>query len=148
MDQFSYRRHRFPASIIQQAVWLYLRFTLSYRGVEDLLAERRLDISYETVRRWVLKFGPLIACKLRQRRPRLSFGREPRTSRLRPGPGLVQPVFSTPSRLCRPDLFGHHLAARRHAKSALLYGNRRAGRLFFGMRIRPHSSIISMSMNL
>jgi transposase-like protein len=55
MAQLSYRRHRFPASIIQHAIWLYLRFTLSYRDVEDLLAERGLDISYETVRRWVLK---------------------------------------------------------------------------------------------
>jgi len=72
MAQLSYRRHRFPPSIIQQAVWLYLRFTLSYRDVEDLLAERGLDISYETVRRWVLKFNPLIARKLRQRRPRPS----------------------------------------------------------------------------
>jgi putative transposase len=72
MAQLSYRRHRFPPSIIQQAVWLYLRFTLSYRDVEDLLAERGLDISYETVRRWVLKFGPLIARKLRQRLPRPS----------------------------------------------------------------------------
>src|ERR1700704_7091673 len=52
--------------------WLYLRFTLSYRDVEDLLAERGLDISYETVRRWVLKFGPMIARKLRQRRGRPS----------------------------------------------------------------------------
>jgi transposase-like protein len=56
MAQLSYRRHRFPASIIQHAIWLYLRFTLSHRDVEDLLAERGLDISYETVRRWVLKF--------------------------------------------------------------------------------------------
>ena len=72
MAHLSYRRHRFPPSIIQQAVWLYLRFTLSYRDVEDLLAERGLDISYETARRWVLKFGPLIARKLRQRRPRPS----------------------------------------------------------------------------
>jgi hypothetical protein len=72
MAQLSYQRHRFPPSIIQQAVWLYLRFTLSYRDVEDLLAERGLDISYETVRRWVLKIGPLIARKLRQRRPRPS----------------------------------------------------------------------------
>jgi putative transposase len=54
----SYRRHRFPAGIIQHAIWLYLRFTLSYRDVEELLAERGLDVSYETVRRWVLKFGP------------------------------------------------------------------------------------------
>jgi transposase-like protein len=47
-----------------------MRFTLSYRDVEDLLAERGLDISYETVRRWVLKFGPLFARELRRRRPR------------------------------------------------------------------------------
>jgi transposase-like protein len=68
----SIRRHRFPAEIIQHAIWLYLRFTLSYRDVEELLAARGLDVSYETVRRWVLKFGPLIARKLRQDRPRLS----------------------------------------------------------------------------
>jgi putative transposase len=61
MTVISYRRHRFPPSFIQHAIWLYLRFTLSYRDVEDLLAERGLDISYETVRRWVLKFAPLIA---------------------------------------------------------------------------------------
>jgi putative transposase len=59
MAALSYRRHRFPPGIIQHAIWLYLRFTLSYRDVEDLLAERGLDISYETVRRWVLKFGPI-----------------------------------------------------------------------------------------
>src|ERR1700746_327384 len=72
MAQLSYRRHRFPAEIIQHAIWLYLRFTLSYRDVEELLAERGLDVSYETVRRWVMKFGPLIARKLRQGRPRPS----------------------------------------------------------------------------
>jgi len=49
MMELSYRRHRFPPVVIQHAVWLYLRFTLSYRDVEDLLAERGLDISYETV---------------------------------------------------------------------------------------------------
>src|SRR3954466_538339 len=70
MDQLSYRRHRFPPPIIQHAIWLYLRFTLSYRDVEELLAQRGLEISYETVRRWVLKFGPLIARKLREGRPR------------------------------------------------------------------------------
>jgi len=72
MALLSYRRHRFPPEIIQHAVWLYLRFTLSYRDVEELLAERGLDISYETVRRWVLKFGPAIARRLCQRRPRPS----------------------------------------------------------------------------
>ena len=72
MMELSYRRHRFPPVVIQHAVWLYLRFTLSYRDVEDLLAERGLDISYETVRSWVLKFGPVIARRLRQHRPRPS----------------------------------------------------------------------------
>jgi putative transposase len=72
MAEISYRRHRFPPVVIQHAVWLYLRFTLSYRDVEDLLAERGLDISYETVRSWVLKFGPAIARRLRCRRPRPS----------------------------------------------------------------------------
>ena len=72
MMELSYRRHRFPPVVIQHAVWLYLRFTLSYRDVEDLLAERGLDISYETVRSWVLKFGPVIAWRLRRGRPRPS----------------------------------------------------------------------------
>src|SRR5438132_2909121 len=72
MMELSYRRHRFPPVVIQHAVWLYLRFTLSYRDVEDLFAERGLDISYETVRSWVLKFGPVIARRLRRRRPRPS----------------------------------------------------------------------------
>jgi putative transposase len=72
MVHLSYRRHRFPLPIIQHAIWLYLRFTLSYRDVQELLAERGLDVSYETVRRWVLKFGPMIARNLRQRRPRPS----------------------------------------------------------------------------
>src|ERR1700729_2010425 len=66
----SFARHQFPPAVIRHAVWLYVRFTLSYRDVEDLLAERGLDISYETVRRWVLKFGPLFARELRRRRPR------------------------------------------------------------------------------
>jgi transposase-like protein len=65
-------RHRFPPEFIQHAIWLYIRFTLSYCDVEELLAERELDISDETVRRWVLKFGPVIARRLRQRRPRPS----------------------------------------------------------------------------
>src|SRR6266852_7320560 len=72
MAEISYRRHRFPPVVIQHAVWLYLRFTLSYRDVEELLAERGLDISYESVRSWVLKFGPMIARRLRQLRPRPS----------------------------------------------------------------------------
>jgi putative transposase len=70
MTTISFARHQFPLAIIRHAVWLYVRFTLSYRDVEDLLAERGLDVSYETVRRWVLKFGPLFARELRHRRHR------------------------------------------------------------------------------
>src|SRR6202795_2524656 len=70
MPPISYARHQFPCAVIQHGVWLYLRFTLSYRDVEDLLAERGLDVSYESIRRWVLKFGPAIARRLRQGRPK------------------------------------------------------------------------------
>jgi transposase-like protein len=70
MTQISYIGYRFPPVIIQQAIWLYARFTLSFRDVEDLLAERGITISYETVRRWVNHFGPAIAADLRKRRPR------------------------------------------------------------------------------
>jgi putative transposase len=70
MLPISYARHQFPSAIIQHGVWLYLRFTLSYRDVEDLLAERGLDVSYETIRRWVLKFGPVFARRLRSSRPK------------------------------------------------------------------------------
>src|SRR5216683_8331999 len=72
MSPISYRRHRFPPVVIQHSVWLYLRFTLSYRDVEELLAERGLDLSYESVRSWVLKFRPAIARGLRRCRPRPS----------------------------------------------------------------------------
>jgi putative transposase len=67
MDKLSYHRHRFPSIVIHQAVWLYFRFALSYRDVEDMLAERGIDVSYETVRRWALKFGGIIARRLRRR---------------------------------------------------------------------------------
>ena len=70
MPQISYRRHRFPPLVIQHAIWLYLRFTLSYRDFEDLLAERGIDVSNETIRRWVLKFGSLYAQRLRRSRPK------------------------------------------------------------------------------
>jgi len=72
MSQLSYARHRFPSEIIQYAVWLYFRFSLSYRNVEDLLAERGVDTSYESVRRWVMKFGRVYAQRIRNRRPRPS----------------------------------------------------------------------------
>ena len=65
-----YARHRSLPVIIQHAIWLYLRITLSYHDVEDLLAECGVEVSYETVRRWVLKFGPAIAKHLLQRRPK------------------------------------------------------------------------------
>jgi hypothetical protein len=69
MRPISFKRHRFPPEIIRHAVWLYARFTLSLRDVEELLAERGIDASYETVRRWFLKFGPSIAANIRRSRP-------------------------------------------------------------------------------
>ena len=68
MEKISYAGYRFPPEIIPQAIWLYLRFTLSLRDVEDLLAERGVAVSYETVRRSVNHFEPRIAADLRKRR--------------------------------------------------------------------------------
>ena len=62
-----YKRHRFPSEIIQYAVWLYFRFNLSHRDVEDLLAERGITVSYESIRRWCRKFGPHYARRLKRR---------------------------------------------------------------------------------
>ncbi len=61
MRQLSFKRYRFPPDIIRHAIWLYARFTLSFRDVEEMLAERGLDVSYETIRRRFLKFGTGIA---------------------------------------------------------------------------------------
>ena len=70
MSKISYSGYRFPAEIIQQAIWLNVRFTLSFRDDEDLLAERGIMVSYETVQRWVNHFGPMVAADLRKRRPK------------------------------------------------------------------------------
>ena len=66
-----YRRHRFPPEIISHAVWLYHWFTLSFRDVEDLLAERCVTVPYKAVRSWCRKFGPVYARTLRRRQGRL-----------------------------------------------------------------------------
>jgi putative transposase len=65
----SYKRHRFPPQIIAHAVWLYFRFPLSLRLVEEMLLERGIVVSYETIRRWGRKFGPEYAGRLRRKRP-------------------------------------------------------------------------------
>ena len=57
-DQITYKGYRYPPEIISQAVWLYHRFCLSFRDVEDLLAERGIVVSYESIRQWCRKFGP------------------------------------------------------------------------------------------
>ncbi len=69
MHNLCYRRYRFPVEIIQHAVWLYFRFPLSFRDVEDLLAERGIDVSYETVHRWSIKFGSAYARRLKRSHP-------------------------------------------------------------------------------
>ena len=66
-----YLRHRFPPEIIRHAVWLYHRYCLSFRDVEDLLAERGIIVSYETIRQWCGKFGPDYARRLKRRQGRL-----------------------------------------------------------------------------
>src|SRR6266567_8396996 len=65
-----YKGYRFPPEIISHAVWLYFRFSLSFRDVEELLAQRRIVVTYETVRQWCLKFGQTYANEVRRRRPR------------------------------------------------------------------------------
>ena len=67
----SYHGYRFPADIIAQAVWLYVRFSLSFRDVEDLLAQRGVTVTYETIRQWCLTFGRAYARRLRHRRGRM-----------------------------------------------------------------------------
>jgi putative transposase len=62
-----YKRHRFSSEIIQYAVWLYYRFNLSYRDIEDLLAERGITVSYESIRLWCNKFGPKYVKRLKRR---------------------------------------------------------------------------------
>ena len=62
-----YAGYRYPGEVIAHAVWLYHRFCLSFRDVEDLLAERGITVSHETVRQWSLKFGPSHARSLRRR---------------------------------------------------------------------------------
>jgi putative transposase len=62
-----HKRHRFPAEIIQHTVWLYYRFNMSHRDIEDLLAERGINVSYESVRLWCNKFGPQVSKRLKRR---------------------------------------------------------------------------------
>jgi putative transposase len=62
-----YKRHRFPPKIIQHAVWVYHRFNLSARDIEDLLAERGIAVSYESIRLWCIKFGSQYAKRLKRR---------------------------------------------------------------------------------
>lgn len=68
MKPISFKRHRFPADAIRHAVWLYFRFSLSFRDVEELMAQRGIDVTYETIRCWTIKFGPLVARRLKKRR--------------------------------------------------------------------------------
>ncbi len=66
----SYKGFRFPQEIISHAVWLYFRFNLSYRDVEELLAERGIIVTYETIRQWCRRFGQTYANALRRRQAR------------------------------------------------------------------------------
>jgi putative transposase len=65
----TYRRHRYPIEVVEHCVWLYFRFALSYRNVEEMMAKRGVQVTYETVRMWCQKFGTLYAARLRRQRP-------------------------------------------------------------------------------
>src|SRR4030088_251128 len=69
-ERLAYRGHRFPPEISAHAVWLYFRFHLSFRDVQDLLAERGIIVSHESIRQWCAKFGAAFATGLRRRRGR------------------------------------------------------------------------------
>jgi transposase-like protein len=98
MKNISYAGYRFPPEIIQQAIWLYLWFTLSLRDVEDLLAERGISVSYETVCCWMNHFGPMIAADLRKRRPK-GFCRNGPANAIRSMPTILPGI-------CRRQRFG------------------------------------------
>ena len=68
MEAMSHKRHRFPATVIQHAIWLYCRFTLSLRDVEEMLARRGVEVSYETIRIREVEIGPMVAANLRRRK--------------------------------------------------------------------------------
>ena len=70
MGEVSYKGHRYPAEIIAHCVWLYHRFPLSFREVEELMVVRGVIVTYETIRQWCAKFGPVYAAGLRRRQPR------------------------------------------------------------------------------
>lgn len=86
----SYKRHRFPPALIAHAVWLYLRFSLSLRAVEELPLERGVEVSHESLRRWIAKFGPLIARRLRRRQARPAASGTSTRSRSRSGASAIE----------------------------------------------------------
>src|SRR5437899_6489338 len=69
-DPARYKNHRFPGEIISHGVWLYYRFPLSYRDVQEVLFERGIDVTHEAIRQWGLKFGQDYANQLKRRRPK------------------------------------------------------------------------------
>ena len=70
MGEVSYKGHRYPAEIIAHCVWLYHRLPVSFREVEELMLVRGVIVTYETIRQWCAKFGPVYAAGLRRRQPR------------------------------------------------------------------------------
>jgi len=110
-----YKRHRFPPTIIQYAVWLHHRFRLSHRDIEDLLTERGVEVSYESVRLWCNKFGPHFSRRLRRKHP--GFG----------DTFFIDEVFVS-------------IAGQRHLCSAITRSRRRGRRQIFVMQAVQHRS--------
>jgi hypothetical protein len=150
-DTPSYRGCRFPPEIISHAVWLYHRFCLSFRDIEDLLAERGIVVSYEAIRQWCLKFGPEYARTL-------VSGEAPRPHRRRPRTLLCdfsRTQTQTPRRRC--NLRGStgrpvhcFVAVNAHEPAVLHNGDHPdalvrhgAGRLHRGVGLRPPAPLDS-----
>ena len=109
MTWISLKRNRFPADVIRQAVWLYFRFTPSFRDVEELLAQRGIEVSYETIRCWAIKFGPQIARNLRRRE------------------GLASPRWHLDEMVCRVGASGCIFGARSMTKVSFSISSCRPG---------------------
>jgi putative transposase len=121
-----HHRHQFPAALIAHAVWLYQRFALSFRGVAELLHERGIEVTHETIRAWVAKFGANHAAELRKRAARpgrtwhldevLTRGRKAGLSRVYLWRAVGR--FSNRFRLRRHRLTAAEYRAVRHIRSA------------------------------
>jgi hypothetical protein len=140
MRKISYADYWFPPEIIQQAIWLYLQFTLSFRDVEDLLAKRGTVVSYQTVRRSVNHFGRVVEADVRKRRPMPHSIWHLDKVYLKVGAGWSMsgaPPRCLRGETCSCNLRRPEAAIHRRTSSRLRIGRRRAPEVPVGNRHDP-----------